>query len=699
MRRLVAALFVAIPLTLGAQAPASFTLEQVKGYPFPSALASSGNRLAWTLDERGRRNVFVTEAPGGAVRQLSHFEQADGQEISSVAISRDGQWVTWARGGDHSANWDDALPVNATHLPVPPKVQIWAARFDGSGAPKAIADGDEPVISPRSDVALFVRDRAIWSVPLDGSAQPKRIVVPRGEPGEIRFSPDGSRIAFVAGRGDHAFIGIFTNDSVPITWLSPSTSRDASPRWSPDGSQIAFVRRAGSGGAPDSILVPRHQPWTLMVVDANGGAAREIWRAPRTLRGSPPSTHGGTNLHWAEGRIVFASYQDGWPHLYSIAPSGGDALLLTPGNYMVEHVSLAPDRRSLLFTANAGTDKLDIDRRHVVRVPVDRPAPEVLTPGAGLEWSPQVLGDGSIAMITATAQRPPLVAILAQGAREPKLLGAERIPADFPASQLVTPTQVIVRAPDGTPVHAQLFVRGGGAARKPAVIFVHGGPPRQMLLGWNYSDYYSNSYATNQYLASKGFAVLSVNYRLGIGYGYEFHQPANGGARGAVEYQDVKAAAGWLAAQPGIDAKRIGIYGGSYGGFLTALALARDSRLFAAGVDIHGVHDWTTERARGMLNRDRFEEAPDVQRALNVAWRSSPVSSVATWMSPVLLIHADDDRNVRFSQTVDLARRLEKQGVPFEELIIPDDTHHMIWANTVKVGEATADFFIRQLRP
>lgn len=690
MRRLlVLLLLLVLPSLLGAQ----------EGYPFPSALASSGNRIAWTLDERGRRNVFASEAPGGAVRQLSRYEQADGQEISSIAISRDGQWVVWVRGGDHSSNWDDALPVNTTHMPLPPKVQIWAAPFDGSAPPKAIGEGESPVIAPRSHAVLFVRDRAIWSVPLDGSAQPKRIVVPRGEPSDLRFSPDGSRIAFVAGRGDHAFIGIFAGDSVPITWLAPSTSRDASPRWSPDGTQVAFVRRAGAGGAPDSILVPRHQPWAIMVADARTGAAREIWRAPRTLRGSPPSTHGGTNLHWAEGRIVFASYQDGWPHLYSIAPAGGDAMRLTPGNYMVEHVSLAPDGRSLLFSANTGPDRLDIDRRHVVRVPVDRAAPEVLTPGAGLEWSPQLLGDGSIAMITATAQRPPLVALLAPGAREPRLLGAERIPADFPAAKLVTPAQVIVRAPDGTPVHAQLFVRAGGAARKPAVVFVHGGPPRQMLLGWNYSDYYSNSYATNQYLASKGFAVLSVNYRLGIGYGYEFHQPRNGGARGAAEYQDVKAAAEWLAAQPGIDATRIGIYGGSYGGFLTALALARDSRLFAAGVDIHGVHDWTTERARGMLDRDRFEEAPDLQRALNVAWRSSPVASMATWRSPVLLIHADDDRNVRFSQTVGLARRLEKLGVPFEELIIPDDTHHMMHANWVRVGEAVADFFVRKLKP
>jgi dipeptidyl aminopeptidase/acylaminoacyl peptidase len=279
-------------------------------------------------------------------------------------------------------------------------------------------------------------------------------------------------------------------------------------------------------------------------------------------------------------------------------------------------------------------------------------------------------------------------------------IGADRIPADFPSRQLVTPRKVTYKAPDGVTVHGQLFEPpGGGNARKPAVIYVHGGPPRQMLLGWNYSDYYSNSYAMNQYLASRGYVVLSVNYRLGIGYGYEFHQIADGGARGAAEYQDVKAGAEWLKTLPNVDAKRIGIYGGSYGGFLTAMALARDSDLFAAGVDIHGVHDWTTERARGMMDRTRYEQSADIERALDVAWKSSPVADMATWRSPVLLIHGDDDRNVRFSQTVDLARRLAARGVSYEELIIPDDTHHwMRHANVLRVNKATADFFDRKLR-
>ncbi len=143
-----------------------------------------------------------------------------------------------------------------------------------------------------------------------------------------------------------------------------------------------------------------------------------------------------------------------------------------------------------------------------------------------------------------------------------------------------------------------------------------------------------------------------------------------------------------------MDPERIGIYGGSYGGFLTAMALAKDSDLFAAGVDIHGVHDWTT----GLDTRDSYEQAPDWEEALELAWQSSPVAYMDGWRSPVLLIHADDDRNVEFSQTVDLVQRLEETDVEFEVLVIPDDTHHfMRHANWLRVNAATADFFDRML--
>lgn len=682
--------------------PQPFSFEDIKSYPFPAELVASktGSRIAWTMNEQGRRNIYVAEGPGFEARKLTAYDDDSGQEISSLLISPDGNWVVYVRGGDHGANWGDDDPVNTSFLPEPPKVQLWSVPFAG-GEPKALAEGGLPVISPDSKAVAFVKSNQIWSVPINGASNATQLFTARGRNGELQWSPDGHQLAFVSDREDHSFIGVYSGEKQPLKWLAPSFHNDSSPRWSPDGRSIVFVRTPGDGGAPDSILVRRPRPWSIMIADVAGETARKLWEAPKTLAGSVPTTHGGTNLHWAaKDRIVFLSYEDGWPHLYSVPAAGGKPLLLTPGNFMAEHISLSPDGTSLLFSANTGPDLLDIDRRHAAKVSVDKADMRVLTPGDGVEWAPVMTGNGeTIACISATSQRPPLPAVMPATGGKLKLLSEDAIPGNFPLAQLVTPSQVVFTSADGFKVHASLFKPRSAATKGPAIIYVHGGPPRQMLLGWHYSDYYSNAYATNQYLASLGFTVLSVNYRLGIGYGYEFHHPENAGTWGASEYRDIKAAGEWLTKQIDIDPARIGIYGGSYGGYLTAMALGRDSGLFAAGVDIHGVHDRTTGRIDGILYPDKFEKAPDSEQAAKVAWESSPTSSVGTWTSPVLIIHADDDRNVRFSQSTDLVQRLEARGVPVETLVIVDDTHHwMKHANSVKVGKATADFFLRKLK-
>ena len=281
------------------------------------------------------------------------------------------------------------------------------------------------------------------------------------------------------------------------------------------------------------------------------------------------------------------------------------------------------------------------------------------------------------------------------------MIAAERLPATFPSARLVVPEPVVFTA-NGVQVHAQLFKTAAGGRRKAALVYVHGGPQRQMLLGFHYMDYYANDYAANQYLASRGFIVLSVNYRLGIGYGHAFHFPDRAGARGAVEYQDVLAAAKLLQARGDVDPARIGIWGGSYGGYLTALALGRNSDIFAAGVDIHGVHNWDRQgRAapdmKSALAGDGITEA-DLKEAARVTFESSPVSSVGTWKSPVLLIHGDDDRNVEFHQTVDLEQRLLEKGVHVETLVIPDDIHDFLrFASWRAVTAAAGAFLERQL--
>jgi dipeptidyl aminopeptidase/acylaminoacyl peptidase len=284
--------------------------------------------------------------------------------------------------------------------------------------------------------------------------------------------------------------------------------------------------------------------------------------------------------------------------------------------------------------------------------------------------------------------------ITAQGRGE--MIAASALPADFPSSQLVVPKQVIFKSEDGLEIHGQLFVPTGRTQPGPALIFTHGGPIRQMMLGFHYMDYYHNAYAMNQYLASQGYVVLSVNYRLGIMYGRAFREAPNSGWRGGNEYRDVTAGARYLQALPTVDKAKLGLWGGSYGGYLTAMGLARNSDLFAAGVDFHGVHDWSVFLPRWDANTPA---APDLEAARKLAYESSPNSSVQLWKSPVLLIQGDDDRNVPFSQTVDLAQRLRENHVPLGIMVFPDEVHGFLMHKTwVKAYGATADFFNRQLK-
>ena len=237
---------------------------------------------------------------------------------------------------------------------------------------------------------------------------------------------------------------------------------------------------------------------------------------------------------------------------------------------------------------------------------------------------------------------------------------------------------------------------GGGKGTWPAIVFFHGGPRRQMLLGYPAMDYYSNAYAMNQYLASQGYIVLSVNYRCGIGYGLEFRQCEHAGADGASEYNDALAAVEYLRSRGDVDMKRVGIWGGSYGGYFTALGLARNSDLFTAGVDFHGVHDWTREdnAPSDWLKGSNAEVDEIAKRAV----ASSPIADVAKWRSPVLLIHGDDDPEVAYNQTPLLADALRARGVHVEELVFPDEVHgFLLHKDWVKAYEAEASFFEREL--
>jgi dipeptidyl aminopeptidase/acylaminoacyl peptidase len=160
------------------------------------------------------------------------------------------------------------------------------------------------------------------------------------------------------------------------------------------------------------------------------------------------------------------------------------------------------------------------------------------------------------------------------------------------------------------------------------------------------------------------------------------------------------AAGRFLQDHPRIDPDRIGLWGGSYGGYLTALGLARDSDLFKAGVDLHGVHNWADQLEWwGYGSPEGFSRAV-LDSMMRTAYESSPVADIDSWRSPVLIVHADDDRNVPFGASIDLVRRLRRKGeVIFEELWFVDDVHgFLLHRNWLEVYRRATAFFDRYLK-
>ena len=692
--------------------PETFPIDAMLSAPFPVEIvaAPSTGRIAFVLNDKGVRNIWVADPDDYDARSITDYGSDDGVEITSLQFTPDAEWLVYQRG--NAPNRAGELP-NPRSDPEGGEMALYRVLVNG-GAPEKIDDGAGAAIHPDGNSVAYVKKGEVFRARLDlpdlsdreEDEEPKRIFQARGGISQLRWSPDGQRLAFVSNRGTHSFIGIYrvthgfssleglTSSPAEIAWLDPSIDRDGAPVWSPDGKQIAFLRQPTLDRDQFPFRARRSDyPWSIRVANVQSGVGTEIWRADEGDGSVYHQTVSRDQLHWGAGnRIVFPWERDGWNHLYSVSIANGDVSQLTRGAFEVEFVTPAPDGGAVFVSSNQD----DIDRRHIWRVPVDGSPATAITQGAGVEWSPQPLADGKrIAILRSDALRPARAALVhADGSVQD--LAPDTFPDDFPVDQMVEPQLVMVTAVDGLEVHAQLFLPKDlkSGERRPAAIFLHGGSRRQMLLGWHKSNYYHNAYGMSQYLVSRGFIALALNYRSGIGYGLEFREAEHYGATGASEFNDVMGAGLYLKSRDDVDPERIGAWGGSYGGFLTAHALARASDLFAAGVDIHGVHDWNT----GIEIFNPRYDPKDHPEASTLAWRSSPLHFVDGWRSPVLLIHGDDDRNVYFSQTARLVRELRRLDVEHEQLVFPDEVHgFLLHENWLKAFRATSEFLVEKL--
>jgi dipeptidyl aminopeptidase/acylaminoacyl peptidase len=698
----------------GAPLPAAqgkFTLEEVLSAPYPTDLVSArdADRIAWVFNSEGARNIWTAAGPDYLPVCLTAYAKDEVFEIGDVSLTSDGSVVVYVRGGDpNNQGW----VTNPTSDPAGVEQAVWAVRTAG-GSPWRVGLGAGPVVSPNGRWVLIFKEGQIFRVPLrdsNGSTEtpaPELLFKAAGKNHDPVWSPDGTRIAFVSNRDDHSFVGIYDVGRNAITWLAPGVDRDGDPAWSPAGRRVAFFRAPGAqyNEKPDFMNPPVPSIW---VADAATGVGREVFNPA----GKAPKFSTLRNLAWAAGgRLLFTAEHDNWNHVFALAAGpdpGGPAAVseapasptgaagavqaepvdLTPGDGEVEHLRLSRDGATLFFSGN----QADIHGRQIWKVSTAGGGPAVrLTEGPSIGSYPAPMASGKdVAFLSATARQPLSIAVMgAAGATH--VIAPRRLPERFPINELVVPELVIVKAPDGLDIPCQLFLPRGAKAgdRRPGIVFTHGGPMRQMLLGWHYMEFYAEAYGINQYFANQGYVVISINYRSGIGYGRSFRMRPDAGRRGASEYQDVVAGAKYLQGRPEVDPQRVGLWGLSYGGLLTAMGLARNSDIFKAGVDLAGVHDWSAWSARA--------NATPEERKL--AFDSSPVAAVKTWTSPVLFIHGDDDRNVDFAQTVDLVQKLRaKGGVPIELMVRPGEPHEfMLHKNRLDAYEATFEFLSRWL--
>lgn len=697
MRVTTKSLLASVCLCIGvfaasAQAATSpLTIETLLSAPFPYSLTASprDERVAWIANHLGARNIWLGERDAaGAVKAkaITRFEGDNGIELDDLHWSHDGSTLVFARGG----SLEGGGPVNPLSLRGGPIAMEIAALRIASGEIRSFGLGAGAVPSPVGDEVVFVRDGQIWIGNLSQPAEATQLLHDRGAASELSWSPDGKKIAFISNRPGYSLVGVLDLAAPQVRWMSPSADNDSYLRWSPDGKRLAWIRTPSQAQQPyTAAFMPNREgpPWSVRVADVASGVGKAAWIADAGQGSVFQAIETGPSLFWTEDdRLLFPWEATGWLRLYSLnlKQKGARPVALTPDGAETFAATLDHSGGKVIFSSNAEDD----DHRHLWRVAVDGGRAERLSKGASIEDFPVVTPQGALFALHSTARDPLRPAIIASSVVPVKQDGVA-----FPGEQLVVPERVVFASPDGVSVHAQLFMpttRSG--TKRPAMLFFHGGPQRQMLLGWHPMGAYTHLYAMNQFLASQGYVVLSVNFRGGTGYGLNFREPDEFAAAGGSEARDIAGAVAYLKSRSDVDSKRIGAWGLSYGGVMTALALARYPDDFAAGVDIAGVHNWKTFIPQ--LTQPGQPEA-----AAELALQSSAMGSVRNWRAPVLIIQGDDDRAVNFAQMTELVQALRSETkVEPEQLVIPDEVHdYILYRSWVTVFRATHEFIERQL--
>ncbi|HEY2017848.1 MAG TPA: alpha/beta fold hydrolase [Bryobacteraceae bacterium] len=445
------------------------------------------------------------------------------------------------------------------------------------------------------------------------------------------------------------------------------------PVWSEDGTKAVMLARSGDN----------KDRW-ILALDPATGKTRVLatdhdnaW----VLSGGTPGTAGAAanTLGWMKNdrEVYFQSERTGYSHLYAVPFEGGTVRPLTSGNWEVVGVRQAKDKSHFYITAGKDSPY----DQHLYEMSGDGGPLTRLTAAPGKHGTILSPDEKWIADIYSYTNKPPELYVQPNRAQaESRKLTESPSPEFWQYPWLDAPI-VAFTARDGVKVPAHLFKPANARAGGPGVVFVHGAGYLQNV-DRKWSTYY-HEYMFSHILMERGFTVIDVDYRGSAGYGRDW-RTAIYEHMGGKDLDDIVDAAKYLASAHGVDPKKIGLYGGSYGGFITLMAMFTQPDVFAAGAALRPVTDWA------FYNHNYTSDILNVPQSDAEAYRkSSPIYFAQGLKGALLICHGMVDTNVEFQDTVRLVQRLiELRKENWQLAVFPVENHGFVqptsWADEYK---------------
>ena len=677
----------------------TLTIEQLIDIKHPSdpVWAPNGKYVAFIWDRAGVSNLYVAPSTGGTKpTPLTSFPEGG---VDHVFWSQDSQTVYFVRSGN-----------------------LWQVAVSGS-APKAVLTATgESDFSPSPDGARVAFVRSNRSADDESSRHSDLVVRSLADGSEtavasddvsirsIVWSPDGSSLAYTAGAK------VIHHDEAP-SYSGAKIIYRISEYWPGQiyalhigsGKPVAIGKAEEYGGLAwldNSHLVFDHvsnfKTYTIYVADASGGTLRSVYEITEKEFWSIPDWGEAGAQPWPspDGKwIAFLSDRDGWDHLYVVSVSGGEAVQLTKGHFEAWRPAWSHDSTRIAFDANEA-DRPGDRQIGVVAIGSD-PAHAVttyITGGYGTNIEPHWSADDTHLVYQHTDTRNSADFFVAEAKANTKPVRlSDSMPVGIDKSQFVEPQFVHFPGPDGKPVPGWLFVpRNLDRSKKhPAIIWVHGDGVNQNYDGWHVQRNYAVYYSFHQYLLQEGYIVFAPDYRGSIGYGRDWRNGVYMDV-GGKDAKDAWMSANFLKTLPYVDTDRIGIWGLSYGGFFTLIAMTDQPTLFKAGVDVAGVVDYVmyySDPYHGDWTESRIgrpEQNPQVYA------QASPISHIDRLARPLLVLHGTADVNVPYLESVWLIDEALKKnkGALLSYMMYPGEFHYFTRAHVLDdAWHRVDDFF------